>query len=63
MARVKYNKGRTINIGNFESIRVDVGIELEMAASDGREIDATFDRLKAWVDKRIATEVARSSNA
>src|SRR6266851_2931565 len=53
--RVSYSKGRTLNMGQFESLRVDVGIELECA--DGEE-EATFERLKNWVNQRLAKEVS-----
>ena len=49
----RYSKGRTINNGNFESTRIDIGIELE--CEDGQE-DETYARLKGWVDNRIRQE-------
>ena len=51
--KVTYSKGRTVNLGNFESLRVDIGIELE--CQDGEE-DETFKRLKAWIDAKLAKE-------
>ncbi len=28
VARIKYSKGHTVNVGNYQSVRFDVGIEL-----------------------------------
>ncbi len=51
--RVKYQKGRTINLGNFESLRVDIGIEIDCLA--GQE-DLAIDRCREWVDSQLRKE-------
>lgn len=53
MLRLKYQKGRTINLGNFESVRVDIGIEADIA--EGLQ-DKQFEQLKAWVESKLAEE-------
>lgn len=58
MARLKYQKGRTVNLGNFESSRIDIGIELDSSAQD---IPATFERMRTWVEKRLAEETKKVS--
>ena len=50
MAKVSYSKGRTVNLGNFESTRIDISIELECQES---EIDATYERCHKWVDNKV----------
>jgi len=49
--RVRY--GRTINIGNYESIRMDYEVEVELRAGDdvSEALDTTRDYLK---DKMVA---------
>lgn len=53
MPRITYTKGRTINLGNFESLRVDIGIEID--CESGKE-DETFTILKTWVEGRLKQE-------
>ena len=53
--KVTYHKARTLNLGNYESLRVEVGIELDCA--DGDE-NATFERLKDWVNGKLQREEA-----
>ena len=53
MITVTFSKGRTINQGNFESLRVDIGITLD--TEEGME-DKAYDRAKAWVEARLAKE-------
>ena len=56
MARIKYSKGRTVNLGNFESLRVDIGIELDCLLDLADEV---YDKLKVWVDRRVQAETGR----
>lgn len=57
MLRLKYQKGRTINLGNFESERIDIGIEVEVSEQYGR--DETFSEMKAWIEYQLAEESKR----
>lgn len=54
--RISYSKGRTVNLGNFESMRVDIGIELDIEGDSLDKADVTHDRLKAWVEGKLAKE-------
>ena len=54
--KITYTKGRTINLGNFESLRVDIGIELD--CEDGEQ-DATLSRLKGWVESKLKAEAIK----
>ena len=53
MITVTYSKGRTINKGNFESLRVDIGITLD--GNEGEQ-DAIYDKLKSWIETRLRKE-------
>lgn len=57
MLKLKYQKGRTINLGNFESERIDIGIEVEVSEQYGR--DETFAEMKTWVESQLAKESKR----
>ena len=50
MIKVSYYKGRTVNLGNYESERLDIGIELE--CEDGQE-DVTLVRAKEWINRKL----------
>jgi hypothetical protein len=52
---VKVAAGTTINTGNFENIRLDVGIEVDGVGDP----NPTFDKAWAWVENKLA-EKARS---
>ena len=49
--RVKVNIGRTINLGNFESFRVDVGLEADVRPTETR--DARFKLLHKEAEAQI----------
>lgn len=54
--KITYMKGRTINLGNFESLRVDIGIELECPVE---KRDETFEAAKTWVENKLSKEGTR----
>lgn len=49
-AVVKMSLGRTLNAGNYESIRVDVGIELPCYTE---EVDAGYKRAKQFCERKM----------
>lgn len=49
--RVKVSLGRTINLGNFESFRVDVGLEADVRPNETR--DARFKLLQKECEKQV----------
>ena len=52
--RVKVSKGKTINTGNYESFRIDVGVE-----DDFEKITEGHATLSAIVDDMLATEISK----
>lgn len=51
-AIVRVDIGLTRNLGNYESIKVSVGISIPCAAT-AEDIDATYHEAKGWCDARI----------
>lgn len=49
--RVKVAIGRTLNAGNYESIRVDVGLEADVREGEDRK--SAMRKLAAECDKRL----------
>lgn len=52
-AEVSYSVGLTLNMGNYESARVDVGIKMPCYVE---EVDVTYRRIQAWAEKLLSEE-------
>lgn len=52
-AKVQFSVGMTLNIGNYESTRVDVGVVLPC---DPENVDETFEKAKNWATTRLVNE-------
>jgi hypothetical protein len=52
-ARVSYSTTRTINLGNYESVKVQAGLEVQCDTLDKEE---TYNEIKEWVDGKIEEE-------
>jgi hypothetical protein len=50
MERIKVSVGRTINLGNFESLRIDVGMEADTLTRDANQ---TFNSMTTWIDEKL----------
>lgn len=53
-AKVGCAYGLTINLGNFESARVDVSVSMPCYVE---ELDAAYTQAKKWVEDRLQAEV------
>jgi len=54
-AEVGYSIGRTLNLGDFESVKVQVSLSMECEATK-EEIEKTYQRAKRFVDAKVAEE-------
>lgn len=52
--KVRVSLGQTVNIGNYESVRVDVTLELPC---DELTRDSAFEKVKKWVMDKLSREV------
>jgi len=52
---VSVNLGYTLNIGNFQSLRVDLGCT--DFVRDGENVDAAMDRVYAFVENKVITKI------
>ncbi len=50
--RVKVNYGKTINLGNFESLRIDVGVESDIKPGESKE--KVVDKLISFCENKIS---------
>jgi hypothetical protein len=53
-AKVNFALGLTLNLGNFESARIDIGI---VAPCYKEESEAAYVFAKEWVEKKLSSEV------
>lgn len=58
VANVGFKLGHTINLGNYESLRVDVDVHIPCYTN---EIDEVFDYAKGWVEEKFE-EVMKEIN-
>lgn len=55
MATVKYSAGFTRNMGDFESLRIDIGVEDEPRGDE--KVSEAYNRVKDFVESRLLDEV------
>lgn len=55
MTKVKVDLGYTRNMGNFESLRVDIGVEDDLR--DGENVEQGFNRVYTYVEKKLVEKV------
>jgi hypothetical protein len=58
-AKVSVALGYTLNLGNFQSLRIDLGVE--DSERDGENINEAFDRVYAFVEQKLADKVKEAS--
>ena len=58
-ATVSYSARRVINLGNFETVHIEVGVSLTCSQAD---IIPTYDKAKEFVGTRLETEVDEVEN-
>jgi hypothetical protein len=57
--RVKVGLGYTLNLGNFQSLRID--LEISDNKRDGENTNDAFDRVYAFVEEKLAEKVREAS--
>lgn len=62
MANVGMKVGKTFNLGNYESLRVDISLYLPCEPDD-QSVSDTFDLVNTWVDKKMGEIVEEYEDA
>jgi hypothetical protein len=57
--KVRVALGYTLNLGNFQSLRIDV--EVSDSKRDGENTDQAFERVYAFVEDKLAAKVKEAS--
>ena len=52
--RVKVSVGYTRNMGNFESLRVDIGCEVD---GNGQNPNETFEKAYQWAETKLIAKI------
>ena len=58
--KVNVSLGYTINLGNFQSLRIDIGIE--DSRRDGETVSEAFERIYSFVETKLEEKVNESKN-
>jgi hypothetical protein len=58
--KVNVTLGYTMNVGNFQSLRVDVGVE--DSVRDGENVQEGFDRVYAFVEEQLAAKIKEAKS-
>jgi hypothetical protein len=56
--KVNVALGYTLNLGNFQSLRIDIGIQ--DAKRDGETTNDAFDRVYKFVEAKLAEKIAEN---
>lgn len=60
--KVRYSRGCTLNMGNYESERVDISLEREVEDSK-KVIEDCYSKLESWVEDKLQAKVDELSNS
>lgn len=59
--KVTVTLGYTLNLGNFQSLRIDIGVE--DARRDGENVDEAFNRVYTFVENKLIAKVNESKES
>lgn len=58
MTKIDVRLGATINTGNFQSLRIDIGVEDEVRKDE--HIDQAFDRVYKYVEHKLDNKISEA---
>lgn len=58
--RVNVTLGYTMNVGNFQSLRIDIGIEDQVR--DGENVQEGFDRVYKFVEDQLGEKLREAKS-
>jgi hypothetical protein len=59
--KVNVALGYTLNLGNFQSLRIDIGIQ--DSRRDGETINEAFDRVYSFVETKLSDKIKENQEA
>jgi hypothetical protein len=58
--KVTVSLGYTRNVGNFQSLRIDIGIEDQLR--DGEHVQEGFDRVYSFVEQQLSAKLQEAKS-
>lgn len=58
--KVNVSLGYTLNLGNFQSLRIDLGVE--DSKKEGENVQQAFERVYDFVEEKLAEKVKEASS-
>jgi hypothetical protein len=58
--KVNVTLGYTLNLGNFQSLRIDLGVIDHLR--DGENIETGFDRVYSFVEAKLTEKIKEAEN-
>lgn len=58
--KVNVTLGYTMNVGNFQSLRIDIGIEDQLR--DGENVQDGFDRVYGFVEEQLGKKLQEAKS-
>jgi hypothetical protein len=58
--KVTVSLGYTMNVGNFQSLRIDLGVEDQIR--DGENVKEGFDRVYKFVEEQLVEKLAEAKS-
>jgi hypothetical protein len=58
--KVNISLGYTMNLGNFQSLRIDIGIEDQLRADE--TVQEGFDRVYGFVEQQLGSKVQEAKS-
>lgn len=62
MAKVNVRLGTTVNLGDFENVRLDIEIEDEVRAIDDNRTQNALDRVYELVEANLVDKIEKLTN-
>ncbi len=57
IVEISYAMGRTLNLGNFQNVKVDISVTARV--DEGEEAEAVYTRLRDSVTSKVQAEAAK----
>jgi hypothetical protein len=58
--KVTVTLGYTMNLGNFQSLRIDIGVEDQLR--DGEHVQEGFERVYSFVEQQLAAKLQEAKS-
>lgn len=59
--KVNVSLGYTLNLGNFQSLRIDIGIQ--DSKRDGETTNEAFDRVYSFVENKLSQKIKENQDS